>query len=175
MSKIFIIGFMGAGKTKFAKRLGARLNLDTVDLDKSIEQEQEKTIPAIFEEIGEAGFRQLESKSLQDVVQEALDSVVSLGGGTPCSDENMRLIKESGTIIYLKLPKAELLKRLSEDNGEVKRPLLQGVENLERYVSDKLRERERFYLQADVVVDPRFAGVAELAEMLIQRTGVNKT
>lgn len=154
--KLFIIGFMGAGKTTFARELATQLVLPHVDLDRLIEEREQASVADIFRTRGEGAFREMESRLLNEIATAPGDAVISLGGGAPCSEANIQVIKKNGTSVYLKLPLGELIKRLEADTTSgVQRPLLQTEESLGSVVRNLLRVRERFYLQADVVIDPR--------------------
>jgi len=149
---ICLLGFMGAGKTRWGKQLANKLQRRFVDLDKAIEAKAGMTVSQIFESYGEGFFRQLETESLQDVLaQDAL--VVSLGGGTPCREENLKLLKEKATTIYLKSNAGMLHSRLVTNYKS--RPLLaaQEPENLLPFIQNLLAQREPYYHQADAIVD----------------------
>ncbi len=161
---------MGASKTTFARELADVLKVEHIDLDDVVERTQQKAIDDLFAEAGEESFRGLESSTLRDVISRTENVVISLGGGTPCSDESMKLVNESGHSIYLKLPKEVLLSRLQADRDSgVSRPLLHGVEDLKKFIGSKLGERERFYLRAHTVLDPRYVSAEELLEYLSVR------
>jgi shikimate kinase len=133
------------------------MELPHLDLDDVIESTYGQTTMQLFDTRGEVGFRALESETLGGVIDRHQDVVLSLGGGAPCSDANLALIRSAGTTVYLKLPEAELVRRLSDDvERGSHRPLLRGVDDLEAFVQTKMRERSRYYLQAEVVIDPRF-------------------
>lgn len=105
---IFLIGFMGSGKTTLGKPLAARLGYRFIDLDKAIEEGEGSTVGEIFAVRGEAHFRTLEHKYLQNIVSHGGDLVVSTGGGTPCFGGNMELMNASGVTVYFKLSPAML-------------------------------------------------------------------
>ncbi len=149
---IYIIGFMGCGKTTVGKLLARKLNYRFVDLDKMIEEYEGKTIPELFELHHENGFRSLEKKYLQLTTQ-FQKTVVACGGGTPCFFDNIKTINENGISIYLEMNVASLHSRLI--NSKAKRPLLAGKteEELQSFIADKLIERQPFYKQAHVTVD----------------------
>jgi len=159
VGKLFIIGFIGSGKSTYAQELAARLTMPHIDLDRMIESRHGKTITEIFEKEGEKAFREIESVILKEVAA-GDDAVISVGGGAPCNEVNLNVMKESGRVIYLKLPRKVLHERLATmiENRETSRPLLTGLSmsDLNSFITRMLRERERWYLQADVVVDPRW-------------------
>ena len=100
MKRIFLIGYMGAGKTTVGKVLAERLGLSFIDLDFYVEGRFHKTIPQLFAERGEAGFRELERRMLREVA-EFEDVLVSCGGGTPCFFDNMDFMNRAGQTVYL--------------------------------------------------------------------------
>jgi shikimate kinase len=103
MKNIYLTGFMGAGKTKIGKTLQATLKCPFADLDFYIERVENKPIPEIFADHGEAYFREIEKKSLVNVVEQPRPRIISLGGGTLNSPENVEICKETGVILYLEI------------------------------------------------------------------------
>ena len=149
MSHIFIIGFMGAGKSTVGPLLGRRLNLPFVDLDDRIASEQGRSIAEVFEAEGETAFRALESAALKALAAEA-PSVVACGGGIVTRAENRALMRELGTVVYLRTTAAETLARVGNRSS---RPLLAGDEP-EEVAARLLDERSGLYKQtADIDID----------------------
>ncbi|WP_420316698.1 shikimate kinase [Ekhidna sp.] len=142
--RIFLIGLPGAGKTTMGLDLAVHLGLQFVDLDQDIEKASKLKIKEIFEEKGEAHFRQLEKLLLEKVLDELDDFVMATGGGTPCFFNNMETMKRAGTIIYVDTPIDEIHQRLNRDTT---RPLMQSntLENL-------LEKRKEWYNQADYTI-----------------------
>jgi len=149
--KVYIIGFMGSGKTTAGKKLATALGWSFVDLDNKIEEEAGKTIPELFKEYGEEYFRNTETKVLKNLKCQA-DTVISTGGGAPCHSDNMNFMNDTGLTIYLKLTPAQLCSRLSGSEGE--RPLIKNLdsENLLAFIKEKLSDRERWYTMAAITV-----------------------
>ncbi len=148
-----LAGMMGAGKTTVAQILGQRLGRRVVDSDHEIERWTGQTVAALFASVGEAGFRDLERTVVAELARPA-DLVISLGGGTIISDENVAALRLTGVIVHLDAP-VEILARRLEAAGD-SRPLLNGVGDLA--VEARLRalseERAARYGQVcDVVVD----------------------
>src|SRR5690554_4257405 len=108
MERIFIIGYMGSGKTTVGKKLAKSLSLSFIDLDAFIESKYRKTIAEIFAEKGEDGFRKIESKALSEVAL-IEDVVISTGGGAPCFYNNMELMNKTGTTVIYKQNRKNLL------------------------------------------------------------------
>ncbi|MFU8890836.1 MAG: shikimate kinase [Anaerosomatales bacterium] len=149
MSHVFLIGFMGAGKSTVGRRLAARLDLPFVDLDARIEHTAGRAIVEIFDTEGEQGFRDRERESLAAVAGEP-SSVVACGGGIVLADENRRLLKEAGRVVYLKVRAGEALARIGDTTG---RPLLE-CGDAGAMAATLLAARETLYRAvADVEVD----------------------
>lgn len=151
-SLVYIIGFMGSGKSTAGKKLAASLGWKFIDLDKEIEETYGKTIPEIFASEGEQKFRELESLALERL-QGKTETVISTGGGTPCHGDNLKVMKATGITVYLKMTPEQLEKRLLGSTGE--RPLLKDIpdEKLASFIASRLAEREKWYDQAQVVVE----------------------
>jgi len=152
MTRVFLIGYMGAGKTTLGKSLAKVMNVAFIDLDNFIEARYHKTVKEIFAEVGESGFRDIERKSLIEV-SEYEDTIISLGGGTPCFFDNMDIVNASGTSVYLKPSEDVLLKRLIK--GKHKRPLLANKSDDEilQVIREQLAWREPYYLKADITFE----------------------
>jgi shikimate kinase len=151
-NKVYIIGFMGSGKTTTGIKLAALLGWSFTDLDRSIEEHTGLTIPEIFSLHGETYFRDVESnvlRSLKTITQ----TVISTGGGTPCYGDNMDYMLESGFTIYLKLTPGQLKSRLSA--SKVERPLIRDLsdERLLGFIEEKLAIREKWYAKAELTVN----------------------
>jgi shikimate kinase len=149
---IYIIGFMGSGKSTAGKKLTSLLSWSFIDLDKRIEEYIGKTIPEIFSQFGEDYFRDVEEEVLKSLRNQT-NTVISTGGGTPCHGSNMEYMLETGLTIYLKLTPEQLKSRLSESTGE--RPLIKDIshEGLLGYIEEKLAFREIFYKRADIIME----------------------
>ena len=152
MKRIFLIGYMGAGKTTLGRTLSKVMNLEFIDLDNFIEARYHKTVKEIFAEMGEEGFRQIEHRSLIEV-SDYENVVVALGGGTPCFLDNMDIVKRSGISVYPKPTEDVLLRRLIK--GKHKRPLLANKNDDEilQVIREQLAWREPYYLRADIVFE----------------------
>ncbi|RZF57400.1 shikimate kinase [Sphingobacterium corticibacterium] len=149
---IFLIGFMGSGKTTLGKKLANHLSMQFIDLDHLLVERIGMSIPEYFTAYGEQNFRELESKMLKE--QHGKRAVVSTGGGSPCFFDNMQWILENGIAIYLYLTPKALYNRLQQSNI-ASRPALQGLrdEALLKFIEEKLGEREFFYKQAHIQID----------------------
>jgi shikimate kinase len=163
--KIYLIGFMGSGKTTLGKKLASNLRWTFIDLDRIIENETGLKIPEIFSSKGEAYFRAAETEALRSMDQRDR-VVISTGGGAPCSDRNMDFMNGSGLTIYLKLSPDTLYGRLKRSSGE--RPLLKdlGSEELYDFIVRKLREREKWYSMASLIIDGDNSEIGELVSQV---------
>ncbi|MCI1246493.1 MAG: shikimate kinase [Prevotella sp.] len=152
MKRIIIIGYMGAGKTTVGKALAGQLNRQFYDLDWYIESRMRKTVKQLFDEQGEAGFRQIEYNMLHEVAE--FDNVIlSCGGGTPCFFDNMDYLNQQGETVYLKATPEVLYGHLKM--GKTVRPLLlnKTPEEVQVFIKQQLAEREPFYLKAKYTLD----------------------
>ena len=152
MTRIFLIGYMGAGKTTLGKPLAQKLGAAFCDLDDCIEEHYGKTISEIFAEKGEDAFRTIERNILQEVVK-LENVVVSCGGGTPCFFDNIEMMNACGETVFLSASPAVLKEHLLM--GKNKRPLIQGKnpEELENFVRQSLQGRLSFYQKAKNVIN----------------------
>ena len=143
---------MGAGKTTVGKALSKELGLFFYDLDWYIETRMHKKVKEIFDERGEEGFRKIEYNMLHEVA-EFENVVISCGGGTPCFYDNMEYMNRQGTVVYLKCSPEVLFRHLKMGKGV--RPLLLGKndEELMIFIREQLEKREKYYLQANNIVD----------------------
>lgn len=150
MQRIFIIGYMGAGKTTIGKILAQRLSLTFVDLDAHIQSRYHKTIPELFAEHSEEGFRKLEQQALHEVATFE-NVIVSTGGGTPCFFDNMDVMNRVGITVYIESLPEVLADRLLQSKSV--RPLIAGKEKAEliSFIAAHLAEREPFYRKATII------------------------
>lgn len=151
---IILIGFMGCGKTSVGTKLARAFNYKFLDTDAIIEENYGAKIAAIFEAEGEEAFRKMETAVLVQLKNTVSNTVISTGGGLPLREENVKLLKEIGIIIFLKASKKTTIERLI---GDTTRPLLAG-EDLEEKVERLLKERMlRYEAAADysIVTDNR--------------------
>lgn len=152
MKRIFLIGYMGAGKTTVGKDLAKRLGLSFIDLDCYIEGRYIKTVGQIFAEKGEEAFRDIERRMLHEVSMFE-DVLISTGGGAPCFFDNMEFMNEAGTTVYLKVSVEELAKRL--ETCKTTRPVLKGRsgDELRAFIGESLEKRTPHYTKASIVFD----------------------
>ncbi|MBX3238338.1 MAG: shikimate kinase [Chitinophagaceae bacterium] len=150
--KIFLLGFMGTGKTYWGKKWAEQHGLAFYDLDTCIEETAGITIPEIFSLYGEEGFRDLERQALHRFENEAC-FILSTGGGTPCFFDNMDWMKQQGTTVYLETPVDILKKRLMDEKKH--RPLVRDLsgDEIGQFITNKLAERNAWYRRADVILN----------------------
>ncbi|TRX72355.1 shikimate kinase [Carboxylicivirga sp. M1479] len=158
MQRIFLIGFMGSGKSTLGKRLKSELGWDFLDLDDYFEDRFNTSIKQYFAEFGEEAFRKAEQQMLAEVSHKE-KVVIATGGGAPCYFDNMQVMNKSGLSIYIKLSINTLANRLS--SAKQVRPLIIGKsgEELKEFISTKLAERESYYNQAQIIADGDVLGV----------------
>jgi len=164
-SLVYIIGFMGSGKSTAGKKLAASLGWTFIDLDRKIEERAGKTIPQIFAQDGEEQFRKIESDVLKSV-KDKTETIVSTGGGTPCHGENMEIMLETGLTVYLKMTPEQLAKRLLESTGE--RPLIKNIpdDQLYGFIEKKLGVREKWYNKANIIIEGANLDIGRLSSFI---------
>lgn len=150
MIRIFLTGYMGAGKTTLGKAFARKLNLPFVDLDWYMEERFHKTVGELFVERGEAGFREVEKNMLHEVGAFE-DVVISTGGGAPCFFDNMDFMNRNGKTVFLNVHPDVLFRRLRV--AKQQRPILQGKQDdeLKEFIIRALEKRTPFYSQAQYV------------------------
>lgn len=150
MTRIFLTGYMGAGKTTLGKALARELHVPFIDLDWYIEERFHKTVGELFTERGETGFRELERSMLHEV-GEFEDVVISTGGGAPCFFDNMEYMNRVGKTVFLNVHPEVLFQRLRI--AKQQRPILQGKEDdeLRAFIEQALEKRASFYMQAQYI------------------------
>ncbi len=147
MRNVFLVGYMGVGKTTIGKKLAKKLVMEFIDLDGFIGLNEGVTVQRLIEEKGEPDFREIERKYLKELSKKD-NLLISTGGGTPCFFDNMETINRNGTSIYLKMDEKSLVNRLV--NHTESRPLIAGKnkEELAEFVNQHLKKRTPFYEQA---------------------------
>ncbi|MEE1947165.1 shikimate kinase [Pedobacter sp. KR3-3] len=148
---IFLVGFMGCGKSTKAKQLAHRLDCPVIDLDAVMVEREGQSIADYFATHGEAAFRELESQTLKTYAYPET-CIVATGGGLPCFFDNIDWMNAHGITVYLQMTPPQLVSRL---HNREKRPLLKGMddEQLLEFIIKKLDERNPFYNQAKVIVN----------------------
>ena len=152
LHRIYLIGYMGSGKTTIAAALSERLSWDWIDIDEVITTRSGLSISELFRRYGEEDFRSLETSAIHRSFSQD-HHVIATGGGTACHNDNLSLMKESGEVIYLKCQPSTLEQRLLEETHL--RPLIAGLskKELPAYIESHLARREEFYNQADYIIE----------------------
>lgn len=149
--RIYLVGYMGCGKSTIGRKVAEILGISFVDLDKYIEERYFKSVPAIFAEEGEERFREKERISLLEVSQFE-NIVVGTGGGAPCFFDNMEVMNSNGVTVYIAPDTEVLATRLLKSKTE--RPLIVGKsrEELIAFIEDALMKRAPYYEQAKIII-----------------------
>lgn len=154
MNPVFLIGYMGCGKTTLGEVLARQMDCRFIDLDEFIEQRQGMTVLQIFDEMGEQHFRKLETEALQEVAL-MTDVIVGCGGGTPCHGDNMSLMNQAGTTVWLTTSPERITARLLLPEQKSKRPKINTLSTHEvsPLVKKELQSRSPYYAQAQLQFD----------------------
>jgi shikimate kinase len=165
LMRIYLIGFMGSGKSTLGKRLAKKLDYPFSDIDQEVEALAGMSISDIFLRFGESRFRQLEQEVLHQTVH-LHKVVIATGGGTPCFCENMAFINAHGVSVYLRMSSASLASRL--EHAQKQRPLVENYagEKLLRYIEEKLQQREPFYLQSKCIIKGETVKVDQIISLV---------
>ena len=169
IKRIYLIGYSYAGKSTMARSLAARLGLDAFDTDLAFEQKYHTSIPMFFQRYGEKAFRIIESQILQSTAT-LENSVIATGGGTACSDENIRFILTHGLAVHMEMSVDDILQRMT--HAHKKRPSLMGKSDAElrHFLSTQLDSRLHYYRQAPLTI-PALNATAEELEQLLRKSG----
>jgi shikimate kinase len=151
--KIYLIGFMAAGKTHWGQQLSQKLNIPFFDTDDEIINAEGRTINEIFDKFGEEYFRLKEKGFLRTITESYPTFVMACGGGLPCYFNNIDYMNQSGTTVWLNTPMQTLFQRLLVEKD--KRPLLKDLSDnqLRSYIIKKFADRKIYYEQAETVID----------------------
>jgi len=166
--RIYLVGFMAAGKTTVGRKLAAELGYRFLDLDDYFEERYKIDIHTFFDKYGEKLFRSLEHERLMKTF-DMKDVVVATGGGTPCYLNSMEEINKNGISVYLEMTPQAIAGRLI--NSAKKRPLVEGKsgEELIRYIEEKLEERIHYYQKAQLIISGLDVNVPELIQLIDNR------
>lgn len=154
---VFLVGFMGAGKTSVARKLARMAGVASVDMDTYIERCEHKRVKEIFAEVGEDGFRAIETQTLYELGMKKDPMVVSCGGGVVLRPENRKALSELGLVVYLSVTAAEAASRISDVSS---RPLFGDLQNAQRVIDERLPLYEEV---ADVTIDTVGRGSSSIA------------
>jgi len=163
---IFFVGMPAVGKTYGGHKMALRHNLTFIDLDTLIEQAEGMKVAEIFGQYGESRFRELEHKYLTDIIRTVTtNTIIACGGGTPCFHNNMQLMKDAGTVIYLQSDIAHLLDNLI--GTDAARPLLNNLDDLSAYLATTLAQRKDVYEQADHILPIKDISLATFDQIIL--------
>lgn len=151
--KIYLIGFMGSGKTYWGRQLSEKLGIPFFDLDEEVVRAEKKSINEIFASYGEEYFRLKEKGMLQDITERNQTFVLACGGGSPCYFNNIDYMNQSGTTVWINTPLPALFDRLLKERDQ--RPLLKNLsdEQMKAFIIRKFADRKIYYEQAQVLID----------------------
>jgi len=160
--RIFLIGYMGCGKSRWGKLIADHYGYRFIDLDTLIEEREMTSIPELFEQAGESGFREKEQQALHSIAEQE-NIIVATGGGAPCFNDNMEMINRLGISLHIEESPELLRDRIIESKTE--RPLVKNLsqDNLLQYIRRHLQNRLPFYEQAQYKI---VSGNLELNDFL---------
>ena len=162
---IYLVGFMGSGKSTLGRHLAKYLNYKFIDLDAFFVSKEKIKIHEFFEKYGESAFRKTEYELLRQI-DLSNNLIVATGGGTPCFSDNMDYMRKTGITVFLQLEASLLCKRLI--NSHTIRPMVIGKtkEELEKWAEEMVIKRAEYYKKAHIIIDARNLSTALLADVL---------
>lgn len=168
MENIFLIGYMGAGKSTVARELRMRTGMTAIDTDREIERIEGRKISEIFAKDGEAAFRKMEENFLERLVIMNFHGIISTGGGMPIREENRFYMHQIGQVLYLKACAESIYERIAEDES---RPLLAGLPDKESKIvriREMLSQRDPIYTEAaDEIIPTDGMSPVQIAEEIL--------
>ena len=165
MKNLFLIGFMGAGKSSVSAGLGRMLGREVVEMDQRIAAQEGMSIPELFAQKGEPYFRPCETALLKSFAQGA-PRIVSCGGGVPLREENVVAMRESGTVVLLTASPEVILERVKDSD---ERPLLQGHKDVSYIAVLMEQRRPRYEAAADITVDTSQLNIEEVCRQVLRQ------
>jgi shikimate kinase len=164
--RIFLIGFMGSGKTHWGRLLSEKLGIRFFDLDEQVAEHAGKSLPELFVSQGEEIFRLMEKDVLHIITESHESFVMACGGGTPCYFNNIEYMNKSGTTVWINVPLDSLFKRLLLEKE--KRPLITALtdEQLKGFIIKKFSDRRIYYEQAKTTIDDEPVQLEKLIEKI---------
>lgn len=166
--KIFLVGYMGCGKSSLGRKVAKAGNMRFVDMDSIIEEREGAAISDIFRYEGEEYFRKMERALIEELAQSEGDLVISTGGGAPAWQDNMQRMNQIGQSVYLRRTAQQIASRLSP-HGRQKRPKLRGLndEELVAFMTENMAQREPYYALATHTIDCATLGDEELVKSIL--------
>ena len=165
MNNLFLIGFMGAGKSSVSAGLGRMLGREVVEMDQRIAAQEGMSIPELFAQKGEPYFRACETALLKSFAQGA-PRIVSCGGGVPLREENVAAMRENGTVVLLTASPEVILERVKDSD---ERPLLQGHKDVPYIAALMEQRRPRYEAAADITVDTSRLNIEEVCRQVLRQ------
>lgn len=168
--KLFLIGYMGCGKSSLGKKLAKRADYEFVDMDSIIEQREGAPVADIFHYAGEEYFRKTERAVIEELGETEGNYVISTGGGVPVWEDNMERMNTIGSTVYLRRTAQQIASRLSP-HGRQKRPKLRGLndEELVEFMTKNMAEREPFYSKATHIIECASYSDEEIIEIILSK------
>lgn len=164
--RIFLIGFMGSGKSHWGRLLSEKLSLPFFDLDEQVTTHAGKSIVEIFEKEGEENFRLMEKEVLHIITESHESFIMACGGGSPCYFNNIEYMNSAGTTVWINTSLDVLYDRLVKEKQV--RPLIKELsdEQLKNFIGKKFADRRIYYEQADVILDEELVEIDKLVEKI---------
>lgn len=164
--RVFLIGYMGSGKSTLGRQLAEKLNCPFIDLDDWIEEHSGLTISQWFSEMGEDEFRLQEGHQLLQILPLYEHVIVATGGGTPCFQDNFSVMQEHGLTVYLRWPEQQLFENLKDATAH--RPLLAGKSeaSIRGFIHDHLQQREPTYLLSEYVLEMETTSADDVVQLI---------
>lgn len=164
--KIYLIGFMGSGKTHWGGLLSQKLGIPFFDMDEQVVSHEGKSIVDIFAQNGEEHFRLLEKDILHIITESHESFVMACGGGSPCYFNNIDYMNNSGTTVWINTPTNVLFQRLIKEKDH--RPLIKDFtdDQLRAYINKKFADRKIYYDQAEITIDEEPLHIEKLVEKI---------
>lgn len=165
MKNVFLIGYMGTGKSTVASWLSQKRGMEIIEMDEQIVAQEGQSISDIFAQKGERYFRDLETELLLEIMAKD-NKVVSCGGGIVLRDENVAIMKESGVIVLLTAEPETIFERVKQDHN---RPLLQGNKNID-FIKDMMEKRRpKYECAADIIIQTDGKNIADIADEILEQ------
>lgn len=173
--KIFLVGYMGCGKSTLGRKIAKVAGLNFVDMDSKIEQREGASVADIFHYEGEEYFRRAERQLMEELAAQDEDMVISTGGGAPVWRDNVEFMNQAGKTFYLRRSARQIASRLSP-HGRQKRPKLRGLndEELVAFMTENIAEREPYYAKAEYCIECEERSDAEIIEIILQHIKDNE-